>query len=266
MTFQHIFRNPSRLLVLLAAVLFLSACKVELYSNLQEQEVNEMLAILLRHGISSQKMPGDENLYNLHVDENKLAESVELLKQLGYPRDQFESMGQIFKKEGLISSPLEERIRFIYALSQEIGKTISQIDGVVSARVHIVLPENNPLSDSLTPASASVFVKYREETNVTANVPQIKKLVTNSIEGLSYDKVTVAMFAAEAMPEEEGPVLTKVLGMQVENQSLNLFYGVFGFLTVLLVAAVAAAVVFFQKLKAAGGLGGKELAEASADA
>lgn len=265
MNFRHTHKHLSRILLVAATAFLFSACKVELYSNLHEQEANEMLALLLRHGISSEKLAGEENRYNLHVDESKLAESVELLKQLGYPRNQFESMGQVFKKEGLISSPLEERIRFIYALSQEISQTISQIDGVVTARVHIVLPENNPLSDSLTPASASVFVKYREEANVGSSVPQIKKLVTNSIEGLSYDKVTVAMFAAQPMPEDDGPKLTKVLGMNVENQSLTLFYAVFGLLTVLLIAAVAAAAFLFTKLKSHGG-DAKMPLEAGADA
>ncbi len=42
------------ILVLLLAVL-LWGCKEELYSGLRENEVNEMVSILLREGISSKK-------------------------------------------------------------------------------------------------------------------------------------------------------------------------------------------------------------------
>ena len=135
------------------------------------------------------------------VDETQLAASVELLQNHGYPRAKYETIGQVFQKSGLISSPLEERIRFIYALSQELSKTISQIDGVLASRVHIVLPENNPLQENVQPSSASVFIKYTPGSDVASHIPQIKMLVVNSIEGLSYDKVTAVTVPADIPPD-----------------------------------------------------------------
>ncbi|CAM2065482.1 type III secretion inner membrane ring lipoprotein SctJ [Sulfidibacter corallicola] len=223
-----------------------------------------MLAILLRNGISCQKVPGSEETYVLHVDEKKIAESVDLLKSLGYPKAEFATMGKVFKKEGLISSPLEERIRFIYALSQELSGTIAEIDGVLSSRVHIVLPENNPLSDNLTPSSASVFIKYREDSNVTASVPQIKKLVVNSIEGLTYDKVTVALFPAQVVIAEEGPAMKQVLGIPVAADAVTTLWTVLGVLIVLFLAAAGAAGYLFHRQKK--GETAPELTEAGANA
>jgi type III secretion protein J len=49
-------------------------------------------------------------------------------------------MGKVFKREGFVSSPLEERARLVHAMSQEIANTINNIDGVVTARVHLVVP------------------------------------------------------------------------------------------------------------------------------
>ena len=70
------------------------------------------------------------------------------------------TLGDTFRKEGVISTPLEERARYIYALSQELEATLSNIDGVIVARVHVVLPERVAPGEPVQPASASVFIKH----------------------------------------------------------------------------------------------------------
>lgn len=183
-------------LCLLLATL-LAGCKVELYTNLAEQEANEMMALLLRHGIPCEKQPGQEQTWTLVVDDRVTATALEILQENGYPKPQFKSLGDVFKREGLVSSPMEERVRFIYALSQELGHTINEIDGVISARVHIVLPENDPLSEKAIPSAASVFIKQQAGKDLRPLVPRIKALVANSIEGLSYDRVTIVLVESE---------------------------------------------------------------------
>ena len=69
--------------------------------------------------------------------------------------------------------------------------------------------------DKPQPASAAVFIKHRPERNLAGQVTQIKALVVNSIEGLAYDNVTVALFPAESFPE---PVKAPAAGPQA---SLN---------------------------------------------
>jgi type III secretion protein J len=45
-----------------------------------------------------------------------------------------------------------------------------------------------------------VFIKHRADKDLAPQVGQIKALVVNSVEGLAYDNVTVALFPAESMP------------------------------------------------------------------
>jgi len=194
-------------------VLTLIACsEQELYSGLSEKQANEMVAVLRDAGIKAEKQSRDGE-FALVAPEPDFAQAVRTLSSQGYPRDTYDSIGEVFKREGFVSSPLEERARLLHAMSQEMSNTLANIDGVVTARVHLVVPEKNPLSESSQPASASVFIKHRADRSLSAQVPQIKALVVNSIEGLAYEHVTVALFPAEALrPQrrsqpESGPTL-----------------------------------------------------------
>jgi type III secretion protein J len=194
---------------LLLLTFVLTGCgRLELYSNLEEREANEMISILSEKGISAGKKAGEDNRYSVDVAPNKFAEAVALLKTGGLPRDTFSKMGEVFKKSGLVSSPTEERIRFMNALADSISETITHINGVVTARVHIVLPNNDPFADNTKPSSASVFIKAQADSNVEASIPQIKNLVVNSVEGLTYERVSVGLFTSTEWPtilaEEKG--------------------------------------------------------------
>jgi len=223
------FKSLPRLLRLLAvfslALLFTGCNEVELYSKLDEKEANEMIALMQTKGIRSTKTAGEENTYTISVPASSFSDAVALLKTNGYPRDKFADIGETFKKSGLVSSPTEERIRFMHALSESLAETITHIDGVVTARVHIVLPSNDPLSDNVLPSSAAVFIKYRNGSDVESSIPQIKNLVVNSIEGVSYDKVSVALFPSlEITPRQVAMSPVRVLFVQVSPESVGKFW------------------------------------------
>jgi type III secretion protein J len=176
----------------------LAGCKTELYSNLAENDANTMLSILLNNKVTAEKtIDKKAGTYFLHVEESQIPKAVQLLKEYGYPKEKIATVGELFKKEGLISSPLEERARFIFALSQSVQETLSQIDGVLVARVHVVLPESNPVDDEIKPSSASVFIKYNPAYRLEDMKSDIKLIVEKSIEGLTYDKVSVVMVPAQ---------------------------------------------------------------------
>lgn len=189
-----------RALCVILAIMSLCACKQHLYSQVSESDANEILATLYASGIRAAKVPGEGQTWTVEVAEDDVQRALQVLHENGLPREQFASTGEIFKKEGLVSTPSEERIRFIYAVSQELARTLSEIDGVVSARVHPVIPANDPLASELRPASASVFIKHRRDANLRAMAPAIKNLVMRGIEGLTYDNISLTFVAAEEPP------------------------------------------------------------------
>ena len=189
-----------RLTLGLMVVASLLACssKVEFMAAMPEPEANEVLAALQIAGISAEKMAGKEGMVGVSIDAEQVGRAVTLLREKGLPRERFAGMGQVFKKEGLISSPLEERARYLYALSQELGATLTQIDGVIVARVHVVLPERGISGEVGIPSSAAVFIKHQDGYNLDTVLPQVRRLVTNSIPGLTADKVSIVLVGAQS--------------------------------------------------------------------
>lgn len=168
-----------------------------LYSNLSESDANTMMGLLLVRNIQAVKTAEKENLFSISVPRQQFAAATDLLKWYGIPAEKFSGIGEVFKKTGIVSSPTEEKIRFMYALSQQISETLSHIDGVLIARVSLVLPKNDPYTETLTPSSASVFLKFRPGAVPPTLVPQIKTLVMKSVEGLNYDNVSVVIVQSE---------------------------------------------------------------------
>jgi type III secretion protein J len=199
------------LIIFVLCAAAVASCKSELYTDLDQQQANQIVATLREHGIPADRSPGKGGRISVSVDESRFAEAVQVTSDNGLPKQEFSNLGQVFKKEGLISSPVEERAQMIFALSQELSRTVSEIDGVLSARVHLVLPENDPLRQQLVPSSASVFIRHRAIAPINDLIPQIKMLVANGVAGLSYEKVSVILVAV--------PERTPAVGNEREAES-----------------------------------------------
>lgn len=182
-----------RLAVAITGVFTLAGCKSELYTDLDQRQANEIVATLLQHGIAAERSFGRDDRVSVSVDSSRFAEAVTILNDNGLPKEKFATLGDVFKRDGLVSSPVQESAQMIYALSQELSRTVSDIDGVLTARVLLVLPENDPLREKVGPSSASVFIRYRADMPIEHLVPQIKMLVADGVAGLSYDKVSVIL-------------------------------------------------------------------------
>lgn len=190
-----------RLTITVSLLILLSGCTDQvLYSNLSERDANEMVALLYNRGIEATKQSNSDKTFSVSTNAQKFSKAIELLRSNGFPKNNFDSLGDVFKKEGFVSSPLEERARLNYAQSQELARTIESIDGVLLARVHLAIPEDNDLNNKKTPSSASVFIKHKRGFDLSERESQIKALIVNSIEGLPYENVTVAMFSADPIP------------------------------------------------------------------
>ncbi|MYE83557.1 MAG: EscJ/YscJ/HrcJ family type III secretion inner membrane ring protein [Gammaproteobacteria bacterium] len=241
------FRVAGRWLIVALVGFGLSGCYMtELYSQLDEQEGNEMLALLLQHDISSEKRAAKDNMVSLFVDSDKIPFAMELLRKNGYPKDKFSTIRDLFNADKLIATPYEDRTRYIYGLSQELADTLSRVDGVMTARVHLVIPTEE---DESPVASAAVFIKHNPNYDMEEHIPQIKSIVASGIDSLAYEAVNVALF-----PAEPGDVvrlgdepLRSILAVEMAASSVGDFYVLFAsFAGVLLLSLVGNVYLFFR--------------------
>lgn len=193
-------QRTGKALTLIALILLLAGCKVPLYSSLNEQEANEIVAALTAEAIVAAKERQESNGWSVQVEEGQMGAALDVLRTQGLPQERYVSMGDVFQKQGLVSTPAEERMRYIHAMSQELAQTLRGVDGVVAARVHVVIPANDPLSDKIRPSSAAVFIKHRPDVDLRLLTPAVKDLVAHSIEGLSHEQVSLSLFEARMLP------------------------------------------------------------------
>lgn len=232
-------RRCAHAIAIVLCVLSVSGCNIELYANLDQKQANEIVAVLFKQGIPAERIVGKGGQYAVNVAETRLAEAVAVLNDHGLPKQKFQTLCEVFKNEGgIVSSPVQERAQMICGLSQDLSRTISDIDGVLSARVHLVLPENDPLRQQLIPSSASVFIRHVSTTPMNNLIPQIKMLVANGVAGLSYDKVSVVLVPVDApdpSSARSNQELASFLGLWMHRDSVPraawLFFGLIGALT-----------------------------------
>ena len=232
-------------LVAIMSLLLLTGCKTEIYQGLSENQANTMLSLLLRHGIPAEKI-GSKNGYSLAVEENRIVQALELLKENSLPREDFQSLGKVFSAEGMISSATEEQARLAFAISQELSDTFSRIDGVLTARVHVVLSQTDLSTGNITPPSAAVFLRHTPESQATRLIPHIRELTANAVPALMQDKVSVMLVPVREvvsvpMPHQE---------VKQDNSRLYIFAGV-GVLFALALGGLGTAAIMNQRRRKA---------------
>ena len=168
-----------------------------LYGRLGEKDIAEVLTAVQAAGVQYEIGSGGNSVYVPGDQVHKLRMQ---LAAKGVPAG--EGVGfEIFDRANFGISDFVQRTNFVRALQGELSRTVSQLNGVQTARVLIVVPENRLLfSDVKAKPTASVFI----EGNIgTESVNSIRFLVANAVEGLRADDVAVV--------DHRGNVLTEGL-------------------------------------------------------
>lgn len=222
------------------ALILLAGCSTHqvIVNNVDEREANEIVVFLASKGIDAQKVAAPStgvggtapsNQYSIAVNEDQSIEAMAILNRAGLPRRQGTSLLELFAKSGLMSSSLEETIRYQAGLAEELRNTIQKIDGVIDADVQISFPPTQ--AGGATPSAAqqkvtaAVYVKHQgilEDPNSHIEV-KIKRLMAGSVNGLNYEDVAVisdrSRFTDIVLPIE---------GEQIGGQAAKTYSSIWG--------------------------------------
>jgi flagellar M-ring protein FliF len=99
---------------------------------------------------------------------------------------------EIFDNLSLGATSFVEKRNFQRALQGELERTITAIDSVSSARVHITQPEKSVFSKKGDAPTASVLLRLRPGAELDKKqIKGISNLVAGSVEGLTTDNVNI---------------------------------------------------------------------------
>jgi type III secretion protein J len=251
-----VFSPAMRRVLLLAVPLALMVgCQTPIQHGLDEAAANEVVTALERHNIAAKKAADEtgENAYKISVSNSDVGRAMELMRSLGLPRSKRHGLGETYSQPSLVPSATEERARFIEALRNDIERTLETIEGVVSARVHIVLAESDPLSADpkpRVPAQAAVLIKTKAGYSISLRESDIQKIVSGSVPGLTAAGVAVVVTSAPEWSGASAPTMIAVGPIRMTPGSKIVLMGAFAVLLGL-VAILAMVLLFTARRLAA---------------
>ncbi len=182
---------------------------VPLYTNLETKDAGDVVNSLKETGVPYELVEDKRGatilvpatqVHNLRLD----------LAAAGLPRG---NKGfELFDDSKLGVTEFQNKINYLQALQGELTRTIEHLGSVDKARVHIVLPEDSLYKKNEKPATASILLMLKPETQLTKpEVKGIVNLVSHSVQGLAPENITIV--------DEAGNILNKNDDDELEQQN-----------------------------------------------
>lgn len=178
-------------------LIMITGCRTYLYHGLSESQANEMLLVLNQAGIKAvkKKDQGDSSSWMVSVSEQNAGAALRIILDHELPRISSPGFNDLFQKDALLPTAIQERTRFMSALCGELQNTLEQDDSIIKARVHIyyAVRERSDRKSDESPRSAAVFLKttpdYPPEKTISDQA--IRELIASGVGGILESNVSV---------------------------------------------------------------------------
>ncbi len=168
--------------------LLLKAGPTRLFAGVDMREAGEISQRLEAADIPFE-LRGDGS--SIYVARSRVLDARMMLSAEGLPSRG--SIGyEIFDEpDALGQTQFQQNINRLRALEGELARTIASLDGIASARVHLVLPERQLFARESEQPSASIVLQLRRDELSSGQVRAIRNLVASATPGLTAGRVTI---------------------------------------------------------------------------
>lgn len=139
---------------------------------------------------------------------------------------------ELFDKLNWGQTDFDEKVNYQRALEGELERTIQTLNGVESARVHLVLPSDSLFLDRQSQAKASVTLKMRSRGGLSRDMQtSIARLVSGAVEKLVPEDVTVVDADTNrpfSLPQQGTLVASTEAGAEMANRIISTLEPVVG--------------------------------------
>ncbi|EDY5736434.1 EscJ/YscJ/HrcJ family type III secretion inner membrane ring protein [Salmonella enterica] len=223
----------------LLVIFLLCSCKQQdLLNHLEQQQANEVLAVLLRHNIYAKKIDTGKTGYAVTVEEIDFPTAVDLLKVYKLPGRADIEISEMFPADALVSSPLAEKARLYSAIEQRLEQSLKTMESIISARVHVSYDINNGNGRKIEPVHISVLAIYDSSFNPEQKINDIKRFVKNSFPDIIYENISVIL-------SKQTKIQQQYQKRFVEKKDIYMKI----LITILLILMIAIGVFFWKKIK-----------------
>jgi type III secretion protein J len=240
--------------VAVALALAVVACAVPVAGGLDEGEANRIVATLDRAGIEATKEgdPAVEGKFLVTVIKDEAQRAILTMQSEELPRPHAPGILDAIDKGALVPSAAQEQAELVAGTAGDLERTLEGVDGVLSARVHLSVPPNDPLSGAAPPkTTASVLLEHRGATPPLTE-GSVTRVVAGGVRGLAPSDVAVIMIARPALPRAPGTDMGHVGPIAVAHASMRLLQISLGALVALVGALAIATLVLFSRVRQLG--------------
>lgn len=201
---------------LFAMTMNLGQPKALLYSNLDLKEAGSITQALDQAGVKYE-VKGDGS--TIMVPRDQVASTRLMLSSKGLPTSG--SVGyEIFDQgNALGQTDFVQQLNRQRALEGELARTIRSLDGITSARVHLVIPKRQLFEEEAEQPSAAVTIGVGAKEPTGDNVRAIQNLVAGAVPNLKADKVTVVDQHAKTLSGGDTGMAAEADGRKMEVES-----------------------------------------------
>lgn len=236
--------------VVVCLSLVLGGCATPVAAGLEEGDANRVVVALDHAGIdvSKEADPGAEGRFRVLVPRDDAARALSTMADEQLPRTKARGVLEATDRGQLVPSQAAEHAALVAGLAGDLERSLTNVEGVLSARVHLNLPLRDALRDGPPQKpTASVLLEHRGAAPPLA--PEaIQRLVAGGAPGLQPAEVAVVFVTHVARPATGRSDIAHVGPIAVTRGSSTMLKGALAGLVLLVVAFAAATLGLWSRL------------------